>query len=151
MAKEQQVARRRFLTALCWFIAVQLFFFAPLKFSPVGLFGFPPYPERFSAWGYPPWFSFVVGAAEIFAGVMLILPRRRFLGAAILMFIVTGAIATHIINRDALADSIAAPIILVLSAIVALASWPADWREPFALSRQQSLRVQPHARNAGAG
>jgi uncharacterized membrane protein YphA (DoxX/SURF4 family) len=66
------------------------------------------YPEKFVAWGYPPWFSFVIGAFEIFAGMMLILPRRRFLGAAVMLFVLPGAIATHIINRDTLTDSIAA-------------------------------------------
>jgi uncharacterized membrane protein YphA (DoxX/SURF4 family) len=150
MAKDTRTWQRRFVTVLCWFIAVQLFLFGPLKFSPVGFFGYPSYPEKFIAWGYPPWFSFVVGAGEIFASVMLILPRRRFLGAAVMLFILTGALATHIINRDSLADSIAAPIILMLSTIIALANWPADWREPLALSRQESLDIQPEARNAGA-
>jgi uncharacterized membrane protein YphA (DoxX/SURF4 family) len=125
--------------------------FGPLKFSPVGFFGYPSYPEKFTAWGYPPWFSFVVGAAEIFAGVMLILPRRRFVGAAIMLFILTGAIATHIINRDSLGDSIAAPIILVLSAIIALASWPVDWKEPLTLRPRESVHGAAQARNVSAG
>ena len=28
--------QRRLLSGLCWFIAVEFFFFAPFKFSPVG-------------------------------------------------------------------------------------------------------------------
>jgi uncharacterized membrane protein YphA (DoxX/SURF4 family) len=151
MAKDKHSWQRRLVTGLCWFIAVQLFLFGPLKFSPVGFFGYPSYPEKFVAWGYPSWFSFVVGACEIFAGVMLILPRRRFLGAAVMLFILAGAIATHIINHDSLTDSIAAPIIFVLSAIVALATWPADWREPFAFGRRESVRLHPQARKAGIG
>jgi uncharacterized membrane protein YphA (DoxX/SURF4 family) len=148
MAKDKQSWQWRLVAGLCWFIAVQLFVFGPLKFSPVGLFGYPSYPEKFVAWGYPSWFSFVVGACEIFAGVMLILPRRRFLGAAVMLFILTGAIATHIINRDSLSDSIAAPIILVLSAIVALATWPGHWRELFAFGRRERAGVHPQARRA---
>jgi uncharacterized membrane protein YphA (DoxX/SURF4 family) len=132
--------RRPLLTGLCWFIALQLFLFAPFKFSPVGFFGYPSYPEKFVAWGYPAWFSFVVGGWEIFAAVMLLLPRRRFLGAAALLFILTGAIATHIINHDSLTDSIAAPVVLVLAAIVALTHWPADWREPLAF-RTREIRT----------
>lgn len=149
MAKDKHSYQRRLVTGLSWFIAVQLFLFGPLKFSPVGFFGYPSYPEKFVAWGYPSWFSFVVGACEIFAGVMLILPRRRFLGAAVMLFILTGAIATHIINHDSLSDSIAAPIILVLSAIVALATWPADLREPFAFGRREPVGLHPQARKAG--
>jgi uncharacterized membrane protein YphA (DoxX/SURF4 family) len=143
--------QRRLLTGLCWFIAVQLLLFGPLKFSAVGFFGYPSYPEKFVAWGYPAWFSFVIGAAEIFAGAMLVLPRRRFLGAAVMLFILPGAIATHIINRDSLTDSIAAPTVLVLSAIVALATWPSDWREPLAFRGRESVRVPPKARKASVG
>ena len=151
MATERHSSQWRLITGLCWFIAVQLFVFGPLKFSPVGFFGYPSYPEKFVAWGYPSWFSFVVGACEIFAGVMLILPRRRFLGAAVMLFVLTGAIATHIINRDSLRDSIAAPTMLVLSAIVALATWPAHWRELFAFGRREAVRAHPQARRASVG
>jgi uncharacterized membrane protein YphA (DoxX/SURF4 family) len=151
MAKNKRTWQELFVTGLCWFVAVQLLMFGPLKFSPVGFFGYPSYPEKFVAWGYPPWFSFVIGAFEIFAGMMLILPRRRFLGAAVMLFILPGAIATHIINRDSLTDSIAAPIILVLATIVALATWPAHWREPFAFGRRASIPLHSLARKPGAG
>ena len=133
--------RRRLLTGLCWFIALQLFLFAPFKFSSVGFFGYPSYPDKFVAWGYPAWFSFVVGGWEIFAAVMLVLPRRRFLGAAVLLFLLTGAIATHIINDDSLADSVAAPVVLMLAAIVALTHWPADWRELLAFRKRDPGRL----------
>src|SRR6266851_568378 len=73
---------------------------------------------------------------ELLAAVMLVIPRRRFLGAVLLMFILTGAVATHIINHDSLADSVSAPVHLVLAGVVALACWPADWREPLALGRR---------------
>jgi hypothetical protein len=66
-----------------------------------------------------------------------------------MLFILTGAIATHILNHDSLTDSIAASIILVLSAIVALATWPGHWREPFAFGRRESVRLPPQARKVG--
>src|SRR5262245_64502987 len=81
---------RRFVAGLSWFIAIQLFLFGPAKLLPVGLFGYPSYPDKFVGWGYPPWFSFVIGSCEILAGVMLIRPRQRFLGAAIMLFILPG-------------------------------------------------------------
>lgn len=132
--------RRRLLTGICWVIIGEFFFFAPFKFYPGGMFGYPAYPEwlfgypaypvKFVAWGWPDWFSFVVGALEILVAVLLLFPRRRFIGAALLTFIMTGAITTHIIHKDALADSISAPVHLVLAGIVALAYWPTDWRQP---------------------
>jgi len=131
MTKElRQEWRRRSLAALCWFVAVELFVFAPFKFYPGGVFGYPSYPEKFARWGYPSWFSFVVGGLEILAAVLLVHPRRRFLGAVILLFVLTGGVTTHIINHDSISDSVAAPVHLVLAAIVALATWPRDWRDP---------------------
>jgi hypothetical protein len=64
------------------------------------------------------------------AAVLLLLPRRRFLGAVILVAILTGATTTHIVDHDMLADNFTAPIELVLAGIAALTHWPADWREP---------------------
>ena len=128
--KQTRIWPRRLSTGLCWFIAVEFFFFAPFKFSPVGVLGYPSYFEKFVNWGYPAWFSPVIGASELVAAVLLILPRRRFLGAVMLVAILTGAVTTHIVDHDSLADSIAAPIELVLAVIAALTHWPADWREP---------------------
>jgi uncharacterized membrane protein YphA (DoxX/SURF4 family) len=128
--KQTRIWPRRLSTGLCWFIAVEYFFLAPFKFSPVGVLGWPSYFEKFVKWGYPAWFSPVIGASELVAAVLLILPRRRFLGAVMLVAILTGAVTTHIVNHDSLADSIAAPIELVLAGIAALTHWPADWREP---------------------
>jgi uncharacterized membrane protein YphA (DoxX/SURF4 family) len=134
--KQTRIFPRRLPTGLSWFIALELFLFAPFKFYPRGILGYPSYPEKFVHWGYPAWFSFVVGGGELLAAMMLVIPRRRFLGAVLLMFILTGAVATHIINHDSLADSVSAPVHLVLAGVVALACWPADWREPLALSRR---------------
>ena len=128
--KQTRIFPRRLSTGLCWFIAVEFFFLAPFKFSPVGVLGWPSYFVKFVNWGYPAWFSPVIGASELVAAVLLILPRRRFLGAVMLVAILTGAVTTHIVNHDSLADSIAAPIELVLAVIAALTHWPADWREP---------------------
>jgi uncharacterized membrane protein YphA (DoxX/SURF4 family) len=129
--------QRRLSTGLCWFIAIEFFLFAPFKFSPVGVPGNPSYFVKFVHWGYPAWFSVVIGAGEIFAAVLLTLPRRRFLGAVMLVAIMTGAVTTHIVDHDTLANSIAAPIELVLATIAALTQWPADWREPLAFRRKE--------------
>jgi hypothetical protein len=120
----------RLVAGLSWFVAIELFLLAPFKFYPGGLFGQPSYAIKFVRWGYPAWFAMVIGAAEIFAAVMLIRPRRRFLGAAMLVLVLTGAVTTHVINHDAIGDSLAAPTHLVFAAIIALANWPAHWMDP---------------------
>lgn len=139
------VWQRRLLIGVCWFIALELFVFAPFKFYPRGVLDYPSYPEKFVDWGYPAWFSFVVGGGELFAAVMLVLPRRRFLGAVVLVVTLIGAVVTHTVNHDSFADSVSAPVHLVLAVIVALAYWPADWREPLALGAREtaSLRSEP--------
>ncbi len=130
MAEEKRTRRQRLIGGLSWFIAAEFFLFAPMKFWPYGVGAYPSYAQKFVNWGYPGWFAMVVGGVEILSAVLLVLPRRRFLGAVLQLFILTGAVTTHIVNRDALGDSVAAPTQLVLAAIVALATWPADWRTP---------------------
>jgi uncharacterized membrane protein YphA (DoxX/SURF4 family) len=123
---------KRWVTGISWFMAAGVLFFAPLKLYPGGAFGFPPYSERFVNWGYPGWFRYVVGGTELLIGILLLLPRRRFLGAALYMFLMTGAVTTHIVNREPFVpDTVSAAVHLALSALVALATWPADWRDPF--------------------
>lgn len=144
--KQARILPRRLSTGLCWFIAVEFFFFAPFKFSPVGVLGYPSYFVKFVNWGYPAWFSVVVGACELVAAVLLTLPRRRFLGAVMLVALMTGAVTTHIVDHNTLADSIAAPIELVLAGIAALTHWPADWREPLAFGpREASSDAATHS------
>lgn len=137
--KQTPIFPRQLSTGLCWFIAIEFFFFAPFKFSPVGIFGYPSYFVKFVAWGYPTWFSPFIGACELLAAVLLLLPRRRFLGAVILVAILTGATTTHMVDHDMLADNFMAPIELILAGIAALAHWPADWREPLRFGSRKAL------------
>jgi hypothetical protein len=54
----------------------------------------------------------------------------------------TGAVTTHIVDHDMVADNFSAPVMLVLVSIVALANWPADWKEPLALGRKGEARAR---------
>jgi hypothetical protein len=139
--KQTPIGQRQPLKGLASFVAVAYLFLAPFKFSPVGVLGWPSYYVKFVQWGYPAWVSPVVGGVEIVAAVLLLLPRRRFLGAGILVLLMTGAVTTHIVDHDMLADNFSSPVMLVLDSIVALANWPADWREPLALGRRGEARV----------
>lgn len=62
--------------------------------------------------------------------ILLVIPRRRtrFLGAVTLMFVLTGAVTTHIVNHDPAVESWAAPAHLVVMTVIPLAHCPADWR-----------------------
>lgn len=118
------------LTTLCWILGLEFTILAPLKFYPRNVGRWPSYPKRFREWGFPPWFSFVVGAGELAAGILLLIPGERFLGAVIVAVTLIGAMVTHQINHDKLTDSISAPIHFVMAVIVVLSVWPADWRDP---------------------
>src|SRR5260370_32488090 len=98
--KQTRLWPRRLSTGLCWFIAVEFFFLAPFKFSPVGVLGWPSYFVKFVAWGYPAWFSVVIGACELVAAVLLTLPRRRFPGAVVLVALPAGAATTPLVHHD---------------------------------------------------
>ncbi len=49
----------------------------------------------FRRWGYPGWFRVAVGAAELIACAMLLVPRLASYGAALFAAVMLGAIYTH--------------------------------------------------------
>ena len=49
----------------------------------------------FRRWGYPGWFRVAVGAAELAACAMLLVPRLAAYGAALFAAVMLGAIYTH--------------------------------------------------------
>ena len=64
------------------------------------------------------------GTGELVGGILLLIPRYRFVGCLLLAVILEGAIVTHVINDDPIRESIAAPVTLLLVLIVAIASSP---------------------------
>ena len=126
-----RIPARHALTALYWLLATQFAVGAVAKFMPGESFFGPSYSVKFVEWGYPSWMRFVVGGLELLSAVLFLIPgrRTRFLGATTLVFVLTGAVTTHIVNHDAWSESIAAPTLLVVNGVLALATWPADWRD----------------------
>ncbi|MGW3322277.1 DoxX family protein [Streptomyces virginiae] len=122
---------KRLMTGLYWFLAFEFALGAVTKFWPGDTLFSSAYSAKFVEWGYPSWMRFVVGALEGAAAVLLVIPdrRTRFLGATTLMFVLTGAVTTHIVHHDPAAESWAAPTHLLIMGILALAHWPADWRD----------------------
>ena len=122
---------RRLLTAFYWYVAFTFFMGFVTKFWPGPTFFGPAYSVKFVEWGYPAWFRFVVGTLEGVCAVLLVIPRKRFkfIGAAVLILVLTGATTTHIVAGSELYERIAAPTNLVIMVFFALVNWPSDWRE----------------------
>lgn len=53
----------------------------------------------FERWGYPLWFMYATGVAEVIGAVMLLGPWRRWTAAALAALMV-GAVTTHIVHQE---------------------------------------------------
>jgi hypothetical protein len=133
--------RRSWRDYLSWFVAAEFVLVAPLKFYPYNVGSFPSYFDRFEQWGYPQWFSPLIGAVEVVAGFLLIRRRTRFLGAVVVMFVMTGAVTTHIINHHALREGVSALVHFVLAVVIALTHWPQDQRSILGVSPRNAAGV----------
>lgn len=76
--------------------------------------------ENFERWGYPLWFMYVTGAIEVAGGLLVLLPKARFYGSALLVCAMLGAAFTHL--RAGEIAMLPAPLVLL-----ALSAWVA-WR-----------------------
>lgn len=54
----------------------------------------------FIRWGYPLWFVYANGVAEVAGAILLLLPRLSVLGAVILMGDMLGAVVTHVTHGE---------------------------------------------------
>jgi putative oxidoreductase len=52
----------------------------------------------FRHWGYPDWFRIVIGAVEVGAAACLLWERTAVVGAALIVGVMVGGMATHIIQ-----------------------------------------------------
>ena len=71
-----------------------------LVFIPQGLAKFSNtsgWAAAFRQWGYPDWFRMLIGTLELSAAVLLLLGRTAAFGAIIIIVVMLGAWATHLI------------------------------------------------------
>ena len=71
-----------------------------LVFVPQGLAKFNDasgWAKAFRLWGYPDWFRITIGALELLAGLLLIAGRTAAFGAILIIVVMLGAWATHLI------------------------------------------------------
>ena len=73
--------------------------------------------ESFESWGYPGRFVYVTGLIEVVGALLLLFPKTRLYGGAIIICVMLGAIVTHVMASEF--DRIGAPgVLLVLAAVV---------------------------------
>jgi putative oxidoreductase len=89
----------RFKSICCWVLQLLLAAFFAIQ-GIAKLSGSPAWISRFRAWGYPDRFYFVVGLAELLGAVLLMIPRLAKFGAVMLVAVMVGATATHLIHGE---------------------------------------------------
>jgi uncharacterized membrane protein YphA (DoxX/SURF4 family) len=78
---------------------------------------------QFQAWGYPTWFVYVVGFAEIIGGSLLFIPSARVIGAVVLILVMIGAAGTHILAGQWVSAIVPVVILLTLVWITRRMAW----------------------------
>ena len=53
--------------------------------------------RAFRVWGYPDWFRVTIGVLELSAAILLVLGRTAAFGAIIIILVMLGGMATHLI------------------------------------------------------
>jgi uncharacterized membrane protein YphA (DoxX/SURF4 family) len=79
------------LWVLCLFLAYVFFKAGVQKFANTSGWA-----RAFHVWGYPVWFRVLVGIAEISAALLLLYKRSAALGALLIVAVMLGGMATHI-------------------------------------------------------
>jgi len=85
--------------AAIWIVAVLL----AVEFTLAGALKFSPssaWVRMLLAWGYPSWFRIAVGATEIIGGLALLVPRARLWACGVLLALMAGAAATHLLHGE---------------------------------------------------
>ena len=76
---------------------------------------------NFARYGYPLWFMYFVGMAELAGAIGLFVKQTAFWAAACLGVLMLGAVGTHFIN-DPVTQAVPAIVLLILCALVAYMS-----------------------------
>jgi len=85
--------------------------------------------KGFAHWGYPDWFRLVIGAIEIVAAILLLIPRLAFFGASALIVVMAGATYTHLVRATGEGAMAAMTVVLLaLLVLVAFARKPGAQR-----------------------
>ena len=80
------------------------------------------YQMKFIDWGYDPEFALPIALLEIFAGILVLIPRTSSLGAFVAVVIMSGAAYTH--WSSGIGSPGFAIIILMFGLILLILRWP---------------------------
>ena len=72
---------------------------------------------NFERYGYPLWFMYFVGLAEVAGAIGLFVQRTAFYAAAGLGILLLGAVGTHLLLNDPFGQSVPAIVLLILAGI----------------------------------
>jgi uncharacterized membrane protein YphA (DoxX/SURF4 family) len=130
----QQTPRSRQLGTLRAFVALVL----GVVFLGVGiskLAGMAWIIETFRAWGYPAWFRYAIGLTETLAGVLVLVPATRALGASMIAVVMVGAVGTHVVAGQW--SFVPVPVVTLALALLLVSAlrprfepWPTPQRTP---------------------
>jgi putative oxidoreductase len=56
--------------------------------------------RMFADWGFPSWFRLLIGATEVTCALALLVPRARLWACGVLLAIMAGAAATHLLHGE---------------------------------------------------
>ena len=101
--------------------------------------------RAFRHWGYPNWFRIIIGVIELTGVGLMLAGRTAALGAAFIVVVMLGAMATHVIfdgGRNITSEVVPlvlASIVLVVrrSQLTSLVRWPMGFRG-------RGLKPRPH-------
>jgi putative oxidoreductase len=89
--------------------------------------------RMFTEWGYPVWFSFVIGGLEVTGAFLILVPRLTSYAAMLLIAVMLGALGTELFVMRQLGPTM--PIIhLTILSILLAARWRHRWRRGSAWS-----------------
>jgi uncharacterized membrane protein YphA (DoxX/SURF4 family) len=80
--------------------------------------------HQFLTWGYPSWFVFVVGAAEVVGGAALLVPRFALPSVGLLLVIMSGALATLVTHpRGSLGSGVTPAFYIGMLSVIGVMRW----------------------------
>ena len=87
------IAKEALLWIICLFLAYVFVKAGMQKFSDSSGWS-----RAFRYWGYPVWFRILIGGAEVSAALLLLYKRTAAFGALIIIVVMVGAMATHVVT-----------------------------------------------------
>jgi putative oxidoreductase len=100
MAERRWTVRRVAAVAATWLVSLFLAF----VFMRAGVDKFSDdsgWARAFVVWGFPAWFRVLIGALEVAAALLLLVPRAAPVGAILIIVIMLGGMGTHIVHDQA--------------------------------------------------